>query len=148
MRRFGTQGPVNSKDNYVVARSEELADFINRLEQGRYIVLFAPRQTGKTTFFQDALKILTDEVADYFPIRLNFEEYEDITPTDFYGSVCKEICKEIQRGFRERVDASISTTILSASLQLMVSSEQMKMECVRSSTPSIYIEFCRHSSHL
>ena len=148
MRRFGTQGPVNSKDNYVVARSEELADFINRLEQGRYIVLFAPRQTGKTTFFQDALKILTDEVADYFPIQLNFEKYEDITPTDFYGSVCKEICKEIQRGFRERVDASISTTILSASLQLMVSSEQMKMECVRSSTPSIYIEFCRHSSHL
>lgn len=25
MRRFGTQGPVNSKDNYVVARREELS---------------------------------------------------------------------------------------------------------------------------
>ena len=102
MRQFGTQGPVNSKDNYVVARSEELADFINRVKQGRYIVLFAPRQTGKTTFFQDALKILMTEGTDYFPIQLNFEEYEDITPPDFYHSLCKEICKEIQKVFQER----------------------------------------------
>ena len=102
MRRFGTQGPVNSKDNYVVARSEELADFIDRVKQGRYIVLFAPRQTGKTTFFQDALKALAVEGTDYFPIQLNFEEYEDTTPADFYHSLCKEICKEIRKVFRER----------------------------------------------
>lgn len=102
MRRFGTQGPVNPKDNYVVARREDLADFINRVKQGRYIVLFAPRQTGKTTFFQDALKTLAAEGKDYFPIQLNFEEYEDIPPTDFYHSLCKEICKEIRKVFRER----------------------------------------------
>ncbi len=107
MRRFGTQGPVNSKDNYVVARSEELADYIRRVKEGRYIVLFAPRQTGKTTFFQDALKILMDEGETYFPIQLNFEEYEDITPTDFYDSLCKEIGKEIEKVFRER-HASLS----------------------------------------
>ncbi len=102
MRRFGTQGPVNSTDNYVVARREELSDFINRVKQGRYIVLFAPRQTGKTTFFQDALKALAAEGTDYFPIQLNFEEYEDITPPDFYHSLCKEIVKEIRKIFRER----------------------------------------------
>ena len=102
MRRFGTQGPVNPKDNYVVARGEELADFVNRVKQGRYIVLFAPRQTGKTTFFQDALKILMDEGEDYFPIQLNFEEYEYITPLEFYDSLCREICREIQKVFRAR----------------------------------------------
>ena len=32
MRRFGTQGPVNSTDNYVVARREELSDFIARVK--------------------------------------------------------------------------------------------------------------------
>ena len=58
MRRFGTQGPVNSQEHYVVSRTEEITDFINRVEQGKYIVLFAPRQTGKTTFFQDALAAL------------------------------------------------------------------------------------------
>ena len=102
MRRFGTQGPVNPKDNYVVARSEDLADFIVRVKQGRYIVLFAPRQTGKTTFFQDALKVLAAEGNDHFPIQLNFEEYEDIPPADFYDSLCKEICKEIRKVFRGR----------------------------------------------
>ena len=102
MRRFGTQGPVNPKDNYVVARSEELTDFISRVKEGRYIVLFAPRQTGKTTFFQDALKILTNEEKTYLPIQLNFEEYEDITPNEFYGSLCREICKEIQKVFQVR----------------------------------------------
>ena len=102
MRRFGTQGPVNPKDNYVVARRVELADFINRVKQGRYIVLFAPRQTGKTTFFQDALKTLLAEGTDYFPIQLNFEEYEYTTPADFYDSLCKEICKEIRKVFQER----------------------------------------------
>lgn len=102
MRRFGTQGPVNPKDNYVVARSEELTDFIARVKEGRYIVLFAPRQTGKTTFFQDALKILTTERTDYFPIQLNFEEYEYITSAEFYDSLCKEVCKEIQKVFQKR----------------------------------------------
>ena len=102
MRRFGTQGPVNSKDNYVVARREELSDFIARVKEGRYIVLFAPRQTGKTTFFQDALEALAAEGTDYFPIQLNFEEYEDIIPTDFYHSLCKEIGKEIRKVLRER----------------------------------------------
>ena len=50
MRHFGTYGPVNKIDNYVVARSEDLADFIRRIKLGRYIVLFAPRQTGKNHF--------------------------------------------------------------------------------------------------
>ncbi len=104
MRRFGTQGPVNPTDNYVVARNEELADFIDRVKQGRYIVLFAPRQTGKTTFFQDALKVLAAEGTDYFPIQLNFEEYEYITPIEFYQSLCREICREIQKVFRVRGD--------------------------------------------
>ena len=50
MRRFGTQGPVNPKDNYVVARSEELADFISRVKEGRYIVLFAHDKQAKPRF--------------------------------------------------------------------------------------------------
>ncbi|MCY3553351.1 MAG: AAA-like domain-containing protein [Candidatus Poribacteria bacterium] len=104
MRRFGTQGPVNPQDNYVVARNEELTDFIDRVKQGRYIVLFAPRQTGKKTFFQDALKVLAAEGTDYFPIQLNFEEYEYITPIEFYQSLCREICREIQKVFRVRGD--------------------------------------------
>ena len=96
MRRFGTQGPVNSMEHYVVSRREELADYINRVKQGRYIVLFAPRQTGKTTFFQDALKVLTNDEENYFPIQLNFEDYKNRSPDVFYADIFEDVCEEIE----------------------------------------------------
>ena len=102
MRWFETRGPVYREDNYVVARKDELADFIKRIERGRYIVLFAPRQTGKTTFFQNALDSLEVEGSTYFPIQLNFEGYVDSDADAFYRSLCKEICKEIKGVFLKR----------------------------------------------
>ena len=102
MRRFGTQGPVHPKKNYVVSRASELADFIMRVKEGRYIVIFAPRQTGKTTFFQRALDVFADEESAYFPIPLNFEVYEDCTPSVFYNGLYEDICEEIENIFERR----------------------------------------------
>ena len=102
MREFGTQGPVNSKDHYVVARSEELADYINRVKQGRYIVLFAPRQSGKTTFFQEVLKVLAKNESAYFPIQLNFEDYKNRAPDAFYTDIFEDIREEIETVFESQ----------------------------------------------
>ena len=103
MKTFGTHGPVNPEDHYVVSREEELADFINRVKLGRYIVVFAPRQTGKTTFFQWALDALaTDHGKTYFPIELNFQIYADYSASDFYSSICKRILEQIGRVFQKR----------------------------------------------
>ncbi|MCE2400969.1 AAA-like domain-containing protein [Candidatus Poribacteria bacterium] len=103
MRTFGTHGPVNPEDHYVVSRSAELADFINRVKQGRYIVIFAPRQTGKTTFFQWALNALTtDQTETYFPIELNFEVYENYSASDFYTELYESIYEEIKCVFEKR----------------------------------------------
>lgn len=102
MRRFGTQGPVHPQRNYVVSRAAELADFIRRVKEGRYIVIFAPRQTGKTTLFQRALDIFVDEESAYFPIALNFEVYEDCTPSVFYSGLYVDICEEIENVFARR----------------------------------------------
>ena len=100
MRWFETRGPVYPEDNYVVARADELSDFVKRIERGRYIVLFAPRQTGKTSFFRNALTTLEDEKDTYFPIHLNFEGYVDSNADTFYRSLCKEICKQIRNVFQ------------------------------------------------
>ncbi|MDE0424896.1 MAG: AAA-like domain-containing protein [Candidatus Poribacteria bacterium] len=105
MRRFGTQGPVNPEQHYVVPRTAELTEFIKRVKEGRYIVIFAPRQTGKTTFFQRAVAALTAEDLIYFPIQLNFEIYVDCDRSEFYESLTKRICKEIERVFHERGEA-------------------------------------------
>ncbi len=116
MRRFGTQGPVNPQEHYVVSRTEEIADYIKRVEQGKYVVLFAPRQTGKTTFFQAALEALAvgtvpnaagmqSESApkfNYFPIQLNFDVYKNTSVTDFYDNLHQDIREEIEKLFQRR----------------------------------------------
>ena len=103
MKTFSTYGPVNPKEHYVVSRAEELADFIKRVKLGRYIVIFAPRQTGKTTFFQWALDSLAAETSEtYFPIELNFEVYEDYSASDFYASLYQRIYEEIKYVFEKR----------------------------------------------
>ena len=101
MKTFGTQGPVNPKENYVVSRTEEIADFVNRVKNGKYIVLFAPRQTGKTTLFRAAMDTL---IADaYFPIQLNFEAYVDLTAAAFYGYLFKDIHRKIEHVFEKEM---------------------------------------------
>ncbi len=108
MRTFGTQGPVKPELNYVVARTEEIADFVDRVKKGKYIVLFAPRQTGKTTLFRAAMDAL---IADaYFPIQLNFEAYVDLTPAVFYDYLIKDIHREIEHVFEKR-DTTPSETL-------------------------------------
>lgn len=100
MRTFGTQGPVNPQENYVVSRTEEIADFVDRVKKGKYIVLFAPRQTGKTTLFRSAMDTLVAEA--YFPIQLNFELYVDCSVSDFYISIYRRLREEINGIFEKR----------------------------------------------
>ena len=102
MKRFGTEGRLYPEDNYIVPRTKETVDFIARIKQGKYIVLFAPRQTGKTTFFRLALDALTTEDLTYFPIQLNFEESEDDSPADFYRGLSEDIREEIEKVFQRR----------------------------------------------
>ena len=105
MRRFGTQGPVHPSENYVVARAEKINDFINRIKEGRYIVIFAPRQTGKTTFFQRALDRLITEELNYFPIPLNFDIYKNLSTSTFYGHLYQQIHQGIEQVFQKRDSA-------------------------------------------
>ena len=102
MRTFGTHGPVNPKDNYIVTRSQETEDFIQRIKNGKYIVIFAPRQTGKTTFFQQALNTLTTQEHAYFPIQLNVETYEDLAGSDFYSGFSEDVHESIDNVFEQR----------------------------------------------
>ena len=102
MKTFGTRGPVDTVKNYVVQRPDEIADFINRVKDGRYMVIFAPRQTGKTTFFYRALDVLVDEEETYFPIQLDFEEYKNRSLANFYASLYEDIREEIEGVFQKR----------------------------------------------
>ena len=96
MRRFGTQGRVYPDKHYVVPRTKEIDDFNKRVKDGRYIVLFAPRQTGKTTFFRMALAALSTEDPSYFPIQLDFQIMRNCSPPIFYDRLSQLICRHIK----------------------------------------------------
>ena len=101
-RTFGTRGPVNPRQHYVVARTEELADFIHRVKEGRYIVIFAPRQTGKTTFFRSVLDTLAAEESDYFPLELSLEMYKNLSTEAFYANLTEDIEEAIEASLQRR----------------------------------------------
>ena len=102
MKTFETRGPVDAARNYVVKRTTELTDFVARVKQGRYIVIFAPRQTGKTTFFRWALDALAAEGIVHFPIQLDFEAYKNLAASVFYGELYKDIREEVEKVFQKR----------------------------------------------
>ena len=126
MRKFATEGRVEPTQHYFVARTKEIADFINRVRAGKYIVLFAPRQTGKTTFFRRVIDVLnagpeTGSEAEatshetfpqrptfsaaattFCPIRLDFQVCRNLSVPEFYAYVSKEIRAQIENIFQER----------------------------------------------
>ena len=102
MRHFGTQGRVYPEEHYIVPRTKETANFIDRVKDGKYIVLFAPRQTGKTTFFRLALEALTEKDPTYFPIQLDFQMMRNASPAVFYDRFYQMICMQIESVFQKR----------------------------------------------
>ena len=70
------------------------------LEKGRYVVLFAPRQTGKTTFFHRALDTLAADV--YFPIQIDFQASNNLEPSEFYQGLYEDIREEVEEVFQKR----------------------------------------------
>jgi predicted AAA+ superfamily ATPase len=102
MRSFGTYGRVYPNQHYVVPRTAEIADFIDRVKAGRYVVLFAPRQTGKTTFFRFAMDALTTEDPTYFPIQLDFQTMRNLTSSTFYDRLYQLIRIQIESVFQKQ----------------------------------------------
>ena len=102
MRSFGTYGRVRPEQHYIVPRTAEVADFVNRVKAGKYIVLFAPRQTGKTTFFRLALEALVAEDPTYFPILLDFQTMRNAAPATFYKQLYYQINRQIESVFQKQ----------------------------------------------
>jgi len=98
-KTFQTEGPIIPEKNYFVKRQDEIDDFLNRVEDGKYIVIFAPRQTGKTSFFYRAVDELRKDTA-YLPIEMNFEVYSETDVKDFYESIGVKIINGIKLDFR------------------------------------------------
>lgn len=74
MRFFNTAGPVNPEDHYCLPPLERfhLDDVLSLIQQKKYFVLHAPRQTGKTSALQ-ALMMYLNTQGDYRCVYMNVE---------------------------------------------------------------------------
>lgn len=95
MRFFNTSGPCNPAKHYTVMRPALLSTGQGLVEQGRFFIIFALRQAGKTTYFQLLLPQLT--VAGYTPIWVSFEGLKTLTRARFYTAFAHQLQREVQR---------------------------------------------------
>ena len=81
MRYFNTSGPNIIKDHYTLKRTNLIDEGADKIYRSRYFTIWAPRQTGKSTYF----RLLADklETEGYKVAYVNFENYKEATLASF-----------------------------------------------------------------
>jgi AAA domain len=91
MRSFNTSGPNIPAEHYTLERSALVEKGVSLVQSKRYFTLWAPRQTGKSTYFQ----LLSQKLAEqgFVVIHLNYENY--------LGASIDGILRELHRCFSD-----------------------------------------------
>ncbi len=74
MRAFNTSGPNIPKKHYTIERTLLIEKGIKLVKDERYFTIWAPRQTGKSTYFRQLADKLTEQ--GYKVAHINFENYK------------------------------------------------------------------------
>jgi hypothetical protein len=90
MRYFNTSGPCYPDEHYTVMREALVAKGQKLVERGRYFTIFAPRQAGKTTYFQLLFQKLKQH-GGYTPIWISFENLKTATREEFYADLTDQL---------------------------------------------------------
>ena len=87
IRSFEDSGVVDPAESYYIKRenitNRKNQDMKTMVDKGRYFSIFAPRQSGKTTFFKEFCKELEKD-STYIAIRLTFQKLSNYSSVDFY----------------------------------------------------------------
>ncbi len=85
MREFNTSGPCDPDKHYTLMRQSLLAKGQGLVDRGRFFTIFAPRQSGKTTYFQLLFRQLS--TSGYLPIWISFEGLKTLERLEFYAAL-------------------------------------------------------------
>ena len=95
---FEDSGTVDPKMSYHI----ELENVVNTknhniktmVDLGRYFSIFAPRQSGKTTFFEDFCSGLEKDPG-YVAILLSFQDYKNLNSQRFYQLIQRDLYRQL-----------------------------------------------------
>jgi AAA-like domain len=76
MRYFNTSGPNIIEQHYTIIRTNLIKEGMLKVHRDRYFTIWAPRQTGKSTFFSQLATELTKD--GYKVAHVNFENFEQV----------------------------------------------------------------------
>ena len=97
-RYFEKSGVVDPKASYYVplenVTNMDNQDIKTMVDLGRYFSIFAPRQSGKTTFFKEFCRKLEKD-RTYVPILLSFQDYKSLQTQRFYDLIKKSLCRQL-----------------------------------------------------
>ena len=81
MRYFNTSGPNIIEQHYTLLRPQLVLEGLDKIHKDRYFTIWAPRQTGKSTYF----RLLADSLQEkgYKVAHVNFENYKEATMKAF-----------------------------------------------------------------
>jgi hypothetical protein len=103
-RIFESSGIVNPESAYYVRLDNVIntykQDIKTMIDRGRYFSMFAPWQSGKTTFLAEIRKELHNDQS-YVVIILSFERYKDLDKTQFYELIEEELYSQLVSRLRE-----------------------------------------------
>ncbi len=91
MRYFNTSGPNIIEKHYTLPRTNLIERGKNLVKDERYFTIWAPRQTGKSTYFQLLATAL--EKDDYKVAFINFENYRTGSLESFVTRLTDELTK-------------------------------------------------------
>ncbi len=84
---FEDSGYVNPRDAYYVSLENVVntknQDMKTMVDRGRFFSIFAPRQSGKTTFLEKTREQLQEDPT-YIVVLLSFQKYSELDKTRFY----------------------------------------------------------------
>ena len=84
MRYFNTSGPNILNEHYTLMRSNLIEEGSIKVRSNRYFTIWAPRQTGKSTYF----RLLADKLEQegYKVAYINFENFKEANIADFLNN--------------------------------------------------------------
>lgn len=92
-RYFNTSGPNIEAEHYTLKRKNFIEQGTNLVKNKRYFTIWAPRQTGKSTYFLLLVEKL--KKIGYKPVFFSTESYNNYSFPDVFDSFCRALREQI-----------------------------------------------------
>jgi len=103
-REFCAGGPIPKEGYYALRGKLEVGKILDKIEKGRYFVIYAARQTGKTSLIQEVIEKLKDDDR-YLALYLTFQDFgRKMNDEEFYQQLARILLREISVALQEKGD--------------------------------------------